>query len=285
MAISIGIVGAGTMGAGIAHIAALKKFTVQLYDINEEVIRRSVEKINFEMKRSVDKNKISDDDMKQAITRIKKRTNLNDLDTCDIIIEAVLEDIKVKRDLFKKLDQIAHHTAILATNTSSLSVTSIASATKKPERVVGMHFFNPVHLMKLVEIVKGARTSDETVKSATAIAEQLGKKTVQAKDTPGFIVNRVARPFYGEALKILGESVTSHEEIDRIVKKSGGFKMGPFELMDMIGNDVNLSVTESIYQQMYHDPRFRPSPIQKQLVEAGLFGKKSKIGFYNYEDK
>ena len=285
MALSIGIVGAGTMGAGIAHIAALKKFNVSLYDINEEVIRRSVEKINYEMKRSVDKNKISDDDMKQALTRIKKRTNINDLDTCDLIIEAVLEDIKVKKDLFKKLDQIAHHTAILATNTSSLSVTSIASATKKPERVVGMHFFNPVHLMKLVEIVKGARTSEETLKSATAIAEQLGKKTVQTKDTPGFIVNRVARPFYGEALKILSENVTNLEEIDRIVTKSGGFKMGPFELMDLIGNDVNLSVTESVYEQLYHDPRFRPSQIQKQLVEAGLFGKKTKQGFYNYEEK
>ncbi len=284
MAISIGIVGAGTMGAGIAHIAALKKFTVSLYDINEEVIRRSVEKINYEMKRSVDKNKISDDDMKQALTRIKKRTNINDLDTCDIIIEAVLEDIKVKKDLFKKLDQIAHHTAILATNTSSLSVTSIASATKKPERVVGMHFFNPVHLMKLVEIVRGARTSDETMKSAAAIAEQLGKKTVQAKDTPGFIVNRVARPFYSEALKLLGENVTTVETIDRIVKKSGGFKMGPFELMDLIGNDVNLSVTESVYAQMYHDPRFQPSQIQQQLVEAGLLGKKTKHGFYNYND-
>ena len=285
MAISIGIVGAGTMGAGIAHIAALKKFNVSLYDINEEVIRRSVEKINFEMKRSVDKNKISDDDMKMALTRIKKRTNINDLDTCDLIIEAVLEDIKVKRDLFKKLDQIAHHTAILATNTSSLSVTSIAAATKKPERVVGMHFFNPVHQMKLVEIVKGALTSDETMKSAAAIAEQMGKKTIQVKDTPGFVVNRVARPFYGEALKMLGENVTSLEEIDRIVKKSGGFKMGPFELMDLIGNDVNFSVTESIYEQTYHEPRFRPSQIQQQMVEAGLFGKKSKKGFYNYDDK
>ncbi|MFA6469890.1 MAG: 3-hydroxyacyl-CoA dehydrogenase NAD-binding domain-containing protein [Bacteroidota bacterium] len=285
MAISIGIVGAGTMGAGIAHIAALNKFNVSLYDINEEVIRRSAERINFEMKRAVDKNKITDDDMKQALSRIKKRTNINDLDTCDLIIEAVLEDIKVKKDLFKKLDQIAHHTAILATNTSSLSVTSIAAATKKPERVVGMHFFNPVYMMKLVEIVKGARTSDETMKSATAIAEQMGKKTVQAKDTPGFIVNRVARPFYGEAMKILGENVTSLEEIDRIVKRSGGFKMGPFELMDLIGNDVNLSVTESVYEQLYHDPRFQPSPIQKQLVEAGMLGKKTKQGFYNYDDK
>lgn len=284
MALSIGIVGAGTMGAGIAHIAALKKFNVSLYDINEEVIRRSVEKINFEMKRSVDKNKITDDDMKQALSRIKKRTNINDLDTCDLIIEAVLEDVKVKKDLFKKLDQIAHHTAILATNTSSLSVTTIASATKKPERVVGMHFFNPVHLMKLVEIVKGVRTSQETVNSAAAIAEQLGKKTVLAKDTPGFIVNRVARPFYTEALRILNENIADHEVIDRIVKMSGGFKMGPFELMDLIGNDVNFSVTESVYEQLFHDPRFQPSQIQKQLVEAGLLGKKTKQGFYQYND-
>ncbi len=285
MAISIGIVGAGTMGAGIAHIAALNKCTVSLYDINEDVIRRSVERINFEMKRSVDKNKISDDDMKQALTRIKKRTNINDLDTCDIIIEAVLEDIRVKKDLFKKLDQIAHHTAILATNTSSLSVTSIAAATKKPERVVGMHFFNPVHLMKLVEVVKGAKTSSETITQTIAIAEKLGKKTIVTKDTPGFVVNRVARPFYTEALKILSENVTTVEEIDRIVKKSGGFKMGPFELMDTIGNDVNFSVTESMFQQFFHDPRFQPSHIQKQLVEAGMFGKKTKQGFYNYNDE
>ncbi|MDD8019122.1 MAG: 3-hydroxyacyl-CoA dehydrogenase NAD-binding domain-containing protein [Bacteroidota bacterium] len=284
MALSIGIVGAGTMGAGIAHVAALHKINVSLYDINEEVIRRSVERINFEMKRGVDKSKISEEDMKQAMNRIKKRTNINDLDTCDIIIEAVLEDIRVKKDLFKKLDQVAHHTTILATNTSSLSVTSIASATKKPERVIGMHFFNPVHLMKLVEVVKGTLTSDETVKRTTEIAHQIGKKTVQTKDTPGFIVNRVARPFYGEALKLLSEGVASVQEIDHIVKNSGGFKMGPFELMDLIGNDVNLSVTESVYEQMYHDPRFRPSPLQKQMVEAGLFGKKSKKGFYNYEE-
>jgi 3-hydroxybutyryl-CoA dehydrogenase len=285
MAISIGIVGAGTMGAGIAHIAALNKCTVSLYDINEEVIRRSVERINFEMKRSVDKNKISDDDMKQALTRIKKRTNINDLDTCDIIIEAVLEDIRVKKDLFKKLDQIAHHTAILATNTSTLSITSIAAATKKPERVVGMHFFNPVHMMKLIEIVKGAKTSPETISQTIAIAEKLGKKTIVTKDSPGFVVNRVAQPFYSEALKILSENVTTIEEIDRIVKKSGGFKMGPFELMDMIGNDVSFSVVESMFQQFFNDPRFQPNQIQKQLVDAGMFGKKTKQGFYNYEEK
>ncbi|MBI2429314.1 MAG: 3-hydroxybutyryl-CoA dehydrogenase, partial [Ignavibacteriales bacterium] len=230
-------------------------------------------------------SKISEEDMKQAMNRIKKRTNINDLDTCDIIIEAVLEDLRVKKDLFKKLDQIAHHTTILATNTSSLSVTSIAAATKKPERVVGMHFFNPVHLMKLVEIVKGVLTNDETLKRATEVAHTLGKRTVQTKDTPGFIVNRVARPFYGEAFRLLSEGVASIKEIDRIVKLSGGFKMGPFELMDLIGNDVNFSVTESVYEQMYHDPRFQPSPLQKQMVEAGLLGKKTKKGFYNYEEQ
>lgn len=284
MALSIGIVGAGTMGAGIAHVAALHKCTVALYDINEEVIRRGIERINFEMKKSVDKSKISEDDMRQAMSRIKKRTNISDLDTCDIIIEAALEDVRVKKDLFKKLDQIAHHTTILATNTSSLSITSIAAATKKPERVVGMHFFNPVHLMKLVEVVKGALTSDETVKRAVEIVHTIGKKAVIAKDTPGFIVNRVARPFYGEALRLLSEGVASVQEIDRIVKNSGGFKMGPFELMDLIGNDVNFAVTESVYEQLFHDPRFQPSQIQKQMVEAGLLGKKTKKGFYNYEE-
>lgn len=283
MALSIGVVGAGTMGAGIAHVAALHKCTVALYDINEDVIRSGISRITSEMRRGVEKNKISDEEMKAALTRIKKRTNINDLDTCDIIIEAVLEDIRVKKDLFKKLDQIAHHTAILATNTSSLSITAIASATKKPERVVGMHFFNPVFLMKLIEIVRGSLTSNETITRAAEIARQIGKKPVLAKDTPGFIVNRVARPFYSEALKIYEEGTASFETIDRIVKKSGGFKMGPFELMDLIGNDVNFAVTESVYEQLYHDPRFRPSIIQKQMVDAGLLGKKSKKGFYNYD--
>ncbi len=284
MALSIGIVGAEAMGAGIAHVAALHQCTVALYDINEEVIRRGVERINFEMKRHVDKNKISDDDMKQAMSRIKKRTNINDLDTCDILIETVLEDLAVKRDLMKKLDQIAHHTAILATTASSLSVTSIASVTKKPERVVGMHFFNPVHQIKLIEIVKGKLTSTETIKRATEMGHQLGRRTVQAADAPGFIVNRIGRLFYGEALKLCEEGVAAIQEIDRIVKLEGGFKTGPFELMDSAGIDTDLSLSESLYRQSYHDPRFRPSPTQKQMVEAGLLGRKSKKGFYNYEE-
>lgn len=283
MALSIGIVGAETMGAGIAYIAALNKCTVALYDINEEVIRRGVERINFEMKRSVDKNKISDDDMKQALSRIKKRTNINDLDTCDIIIETALEDIKVKKDLFKKLDQIAHHTAILATTTSLFSVTAIASVAKKPERIVGMHFFNPVHQVKLVEIVRATLTTDETIKRAAEIARQLGQKTVQVNDTPGFVVNRIQRLFYGEALTLAEEGVAGIQEIDRIIKLSGGFKTGPFEQIDAAGIDTDLLLSESIYEQSYAEPRFRPSVLQKRMAEAGLYGKKSKKGFYHYE--
>lgn len=285
MALSIGIVGAGTMGAAIAHIAALKKFNVSLYDINEEVIRRSAERINFEMKRSVDKNVITDDDMKLALSRIKKRTNINDLDTCDLIIEAVLEDIKVKRDLFKKLDQIAHHTTILASTTSSLSITSIASAARKPERVVGMHFFHPVHKVDLVEVVRGTVTSDATIQSAVAIAQQMGKKTIVTKDSPGFVVNRVGRPFFGEALALLSSNTASIETIDRIVKKSGGFASGPFEQLDQTGIDDNFRVSSALYEGSSYEARFRPNAIQQRMVEAGLLGKKTKKGFYNYEEK
>jgi 3-hydroxybutyryl-CoA dehydrogenase len=284
MALSIGIVGAGTMGAGIAHVAALHKCSVSLYDINEEVIRTGINRITSELRRGVEKSKISDDDMKAALGRIKKRTNINDLDTCDIIIEAVLEDSKVKKDLFKKLDQIAHHTAILASNTSTYSISSIASATKKPERVVGMHFFNPAFSVKCVEIVRGIKTSDETIKRAAEIAQQIGKKTIVSKDVPGFVVNRVGRSMYGEALSMVSEGITSIEEIDRIVKKSGGFKSGPFETLDLVGIDVDFSLSEAMYEQTYHDPRFRPSPLEKQMVDAGMFGKKSKRGFYNYEE-
>ncbi len=281
----LGVVGAGTMGAGIAHVAALSGIDVLLYDINDILLRRALERIKEDLKTGVQKGKLTQEQSSAAFGRIHPRTTLSDLGHSEIIIEAVIEDLRVKKDLFKHLESDAKPTTILASNTSSLSVTAIASAAKKPERVVGLHFFNPAHIMKLVEVVRARQTSDEVFHKVTAFVKQIGKTPVSAKDTPGFIVNRVARPFYGESLRLLGEHVASVEQIDRIVKSIGGFAMGPFELMDLIGIDINLSVTQSMYDQYFGEPRYRPHPIQKQMVDSGILGKKTGRGFYDYESK
>jgi 3-hydroxybutyryl-CoA dehydrogenase len=273
------------MGAGIAQVAALSKIDVALYDINAPLLRQALERIKGDFKRGVEKGKLTQEQTTEAFSRIHPRTRLSDLGHAEVIIEAAIEDLRIKKDLFRHLEADTKPRTLLATNTSSLSITAIASATQIPERVIGMHFFNPAHTMKLVEVVQGQKTSPETVQRAIELAKHLGKTPVVVKDTPGFIVNRVARPFYGEALRLLGENVASVEEIDRIVKIEGGFTMGPFELMDLIGLDVNLSVTQSMYDQFFGEPRYRPHPIQKRMVESGMLGKKSGQGFYTYPEK
>lgn len=279
------MVGAGTMGSGIAQVAALSQFDVVLYDVNDTILRQALERIKTDFKKGVEKGKLTQEQTTAAFSRIHPRTHLTDLSHSEIVIEAVIEDLRIKKDLYRHLEADTKPITILASNTSSLSITAIASALQRPERVVGMHFFNPAHIMKLVEVIQGQQTSQEILQRTIELAKELGKTPVVAKDTPGFIVNRVARPFYGEALRLLGENVADVEEIDRIMKLEGGFAMGPFELMDLIGLDINLSVTQSVYDQYFGEPRYRPHPIQKRMVESGMLGKKTGRGFYDYNGK
>lgn len=279
----IGVVGAGTMGAGIAQVAAVSGFDVILFDVQEQALERAVERIGSFLARSVEKGKMTAALREGALTRITRTTNLATFAPCDVVIEAAPEEIALKKRLFKELDEICLPSAVLATNTSTLSVTEIGGMTRRQEQVVGMHFFNPVPLMALVEVIRGARTSDAAASAAFELAQRLGKTPIYAKDTPGFIVNRVNRPLPGEALRILGENVAGIQQIDRIMRLAAGFKMGPFELMDLVGMDVNFTVNQSVYRQFFDEPRFRPHPIQARMVAAGTLGQKSGQGFYRYE--
>ncbi len=277
----IGVIGAGTMGGGIAQIAAQAGYEVLLYDIKPEFVERGLTNITTALQGRVDRGKLSAAEMDATMSRIVASTNRETLAPAAFVIEAAIEDLAVKQEIFAALDGMCSPETILASNTSSLSITAIGGATERPERVVGMHFFNPVPAMALVEVIGGRRTSREAVAATIDLARRLGKTPVEAADTPGFIVNRVARPFYGEALRLLGEQVAPVDVIDASVKLAG-FRMGPFELMDLIGIDVNFAVTQSVYAAFFGDPRYRPHPIQQRMVESGQIGRKKGAGFYRY---
>lgn len=277
----VGIIGAGTMGRGIAQVAATAGCEVYLYDNQREAINQGLQFIQKILFRSVDKGRITVQQAKSIVGRIYPVDHLKALKDCDLIIEAIIENLDIKTKVFTELETYIDPTCILATNTSSLSVTSIAAGLQHQDRVIGIHFFNPAPLMKLVEIVPALQTSSETINKSKSCIDNWGKVTVIAKDTPGFIVNKVARPFYSEAIRILEEGMATHTEID-LAMKALGFRMGPFELMDLIGHDVNYKVTESVWKAFYLDGRYKPSFTQKRLVEAGYLGKKSGKGFYTY---
>ncbi len=274
-----GVCGAGTMGAGIAYAAALAGYDVRLYDIGEEALQRGTAQIDRFIRGSIDRGKLTQEAADELRSRLVTTSSLEDFAGSAIVVEAIIERIDIKQKLFATLETIVSAETILASNTSSLAITEIGATLMHPERVVGMHFFNPAHIMKLVEVIQGFRTSEETMVKTTEIAKRLGKTSVRASDTPGFIVNRVARNFYGESFRIVAEGCATHEQVDRCMKAIG-FKMGPFELMDLIGIDVNFAVTESVYGQYFHEARFRPHLIQRKMVESGLLGKKSGKGFY-----
>jgi len=280
----IGVVGAGTMGAGIAQVAGQSGFTVTLFDVTTEQMEAGLSRIRHGLDHLLQRGRMSPQEREDALSRLKLTETLVGLSQADLVIEAAPEVLDLKLRIFGELDQICRPDALLATNTSSLSVTEIGSALRDPARLAGMHFFNPVPAMKLVEVIRGARTSEETAAALTALAVRLGKTPVQAKDTPGFIVNRVARPFPGEALRLLGENVASVRQIDRILRLGGGFRMGPFELMDLVGMDVNFAVNRSVFEQFFGDPRFRPHPLQARMVKANLLGRKTGAGWYRYEN-
>ena len=279
----IGVIGSGAMGSGIAQVAAQAGYEVVVYDQQKAALERAENGLRSTLSKLVDKGKISAEDSAGILGRIAFRESLEALASSDLVIEAIVENIEVKKSVFQALEALVSDSCILATNTSSLSVTAIAASCANPGRFIGIHFFNPAPLMPLVEIIPALQTDATLAEKCVNLMRAWGKVPVVCKDTPGFIVNRVARPYYSEALRIYDEGIADMATIDQAMRDQG-FRMGPFELMDMIGHDVNYTVTESVFTAMYFDPRFRPSITQKKLVEASWLGKKSGRGFYNYAE-
>ena len=279
---TIGVIGSGTMGAGIAQVAATAGHRVIVFDSQPTALEKAQKNLVSAFERLVEKGKYSAAEAQQIKERMVWTSALQDLKPSMLVIEAIVENLEVKQSVFKSLETAVSADCILASNTSSLSITGIAGGCQCPERVMGLHFFNPAPLMPLVEIIGGVNTANEHIQTVQALVKEWGKTGVLAKDTPGFIVNRVARPFYGEALRIAEEGIADFATIDWAMREFGQFKMGPFELMDLIGNDINYTVTETVWRQLYFDTKYKPSLIQKRMVEAGRLGRKSGQGYFNY---
>ena len=279
----VGVVGAGTMGAGIAQIAALGGYQTAIYELDSKALQRGMEQLRGALRRGAERGRWSEQEAIDALERIEKDTIIEVLGSCDLVVEAAPEDLDLKRNLFERLASACGPETVLATNTSSLSVTAIAAGVPEPNRIVGMHFFNPPALMQLVEVVAGDESGEPALELATVAARGMDRTPIRARDSVGFVANRCVRPFFLESLRMLAEGIAPHDEIDRIVRLGGGLRMGPFELMDLIGIDVNFAVARSFWEQSFGEPRWRPTPIHARMVASGRLGRKTGRGFYLYE--
>ncbi len=278
---TIGVVGAGQMGHGIAQVAAMSGYSVVLNDLDDEALKNARQSIDRSLGKLVSKERISTDLKEAALSRLSTTTDLNDLADCDLVVEAIVENLEIKCGLFEKLDEILGDDAILASNTSSISITRLAAATSRPDKVIGMHFMNPVPIMKLVELINGLATSEETTKTIEAVTEKMGKTAVFSKDSPGFLVNRILMPMINEAVFALHEGIGSAEDIDAAMKLGTNQPMGPLTLADFIGLDTCLAILEVLHDNL-GDPKYRPCPLLRTYVDAGWLGRKAKRGFYDY---
>ncbi|RKE93495.1 3-hydroxyacyl-CoA dehydrogenase [Xenorhabdus ehlersii] len=281
----IAVIGAGTMGIGIAQVAAQAGHSVLLFDLNGEAVSQSLDNLRTRLHQRVEAGKAEASATETLLQRITQVNALHALAPCGLVIEAIVEQLEAKQDLFQQLESICSHQTLFASNTSSLSITAIARVLSTPQRMAGLHFFNPAPLMKLVEIVQGLETAPQTVATLKTLVTGWKKQPVICRSTPGFIVNRIARPFYAEALRALEERIATPATLDAVLKESGGFAMGPLQLMDLIGHDINYTVTESLFHAFHYDPRFLPSLLQKELVDADHLGRKRGRGFYAYDIK